>query len=42
MADELSPNAVHATNRADWRAWLDANHERADGVWLVSFKQATG
>lgn len=42
MAEDLPPNAVHATSRADWRAWLEANHERAGGVWLVSFKGATG
>ena len=42
MVGDLPPNAVHATTRADWRAWLEANHERPDGVWLVSFKQATG
>ena len=40
--DDLPPNAVHATTRADWRAWLEANHERPGGVWLVSFKRATG
>ena len=42
MADDLPSDAVHATTRADWRAWLEANHERGGGVWLVSYKQATG
>ena len=33
---------VHPETLADWRAWLDANHARPDGVWLVSWKPATG
>jgi hypothetical protein len=39
---ELPPNAVHVTSRAEWRAWLQANHTRAEGVWLVSWKRPTG
>lgn len=35
-------NAVHPLTRAEWRAWLAANHTRAEGVWLVTFKKATG
>ena len=26
----------------DWSAWLEANHRRAAGVWLVTWKKATG
>lgn len=29
-------------DRASWRAWLEAHHSREAGVWLVSFKKATG
>ncbi|HUM13943.1 MAG TPA: YdeI/OmpD-associated family protein [Myxococcaceae bacterium] len=29
-------------DRAAWRAWLEENHGRDVGVWLVSFKKATG
>lgn len=29
-------------DRAAWRAWLEVNHTRNAGVWLVSFKKATG
>jgi len=29
-------------DRAAWRAWLEAHHARPEGVWLVSFKKATG
>ena len=30
------------TDRASWRAWLEKHHLRDTGVWLVSFKKATG
>jgi uncharacterized protein YdeI (YjbR/CyaY-like superfamily) len=33
---------VELEHRADWRAWLARNHERADGVWLVTWKKPTG
>jgi uncharacterized protein YdeI (YjbR/CyaY-like superfamily) len=33
---------VHAETRHDWRAWLEANHERREGVWLVSWRTAAG
>ncbi|MFN0092442.1 MAG: YdeI/OmpD-associated family protein [Acidimicrobiales bacterium] len=32
----------HAETRAQWRAWLAANHASARGVWLCSWKRATG
>ncbi len=38
----LPENAVHPLSRAEWRAWLEANHGRDEGVWLVTFKKATG
>jgi uncharacterized protein YdeI (YjbR/CyaY-like superfamily) len=33
---------VHAESAVAWRTWLEANHERPNGVWLVSWKTATG
>ncbi|HET6981919.1 MAG TPA: YdeI/OmpD-associated family protein [Myxococcaceae bacterium] len=30
------------TDRATWREWLEKNHTRDVGVWLISFKKATG
>lgn len=33
---------VHLETRSEWRAWLAANHDSAAGVWLVSWKKATG
>jgi uncharacterized protein YdeI (YjbR/CyaY-like superfamily) len=33
---------VHPETRAEWRRWLAANHAASDGVWVVSWKAATG
>lgn len=34
--------SIHPLSRAEWREWLLLNHTRATGVWLVSYKKATG
>lgn len=36
------PNSIHPKSRVAWRRWLEQNHMRADGVWLISYKKATG
>ena len=33
---------VQVESRAEWRAWLDANHTRTESIWLVTFKKAAG
>ncbi len=33
---------VHADDRETWRAWLEANHATARGVWLVTWRAWTG
>jgi uncharacterized protein YdeI (YjbR/CyaY-like superfamily) len=33
---------VFAETRAQWRAWLEANHASASGVWLVFNKKSSG
>jgi uncharacterized protein YdeI (YjbR/CyaY-like superfamily) len=33
---------VQLEKRAEWRAWLERNHERAAAVWLVTWKKPTG
>ncbi len=38
----LPEGSVHAETRAAWRAWLEANHTQTEGVWLVTYKKATG
>src|SRR3712207_2161788 len=29
-------------SRADWEAWLEAEHERSDGLWLKIAKKGSG
>jgi hypothetical protein len=29
-------------SRGQWRAWLAAHHDRAAGVWVVTFKKGSG
>ena len=36
------PNSIHPQSRAAWRKWLEQNHTRTEGVWLISYKKATG
>jgi uncharacterized protein YdeI (YjbR/CyaY-like superfamily) len=38
----LPENAVHPLTRAEWRAWLEQNQARKEGVWLVTYKKTTG
>ena len=33
---------VRARDRRAWRAWLEKNHERSPGVWLLYYKKASG
>lgn len=40
--DETPTNAIHPLTRAEWRAWLEQNHTRTEGIWLISYKKATG
>lgn len=39
---ELPENSTHPKTRAEWRKWLDKNHTREQGVWVISYKTATG
>lgn len=39
---EPPPNSIHPKTLAEWRAWLAAHHTQTMGVWLVSYKRATG
>jgi uncharacterized protein YdeI (YjbR/CyaY-like superfamily) len=36
------PNAVHPMSRQAWRSWLMAHHTRSEGIWLISYKKASG
>ncbi|HEY3371913.1 MAG TPA: hypothetical protein VGK10_13745 [Prolixibacteraceae bacterium] len=33
---------IIASDGADWRAWLAANHDKEQEIWLVYFKAASG
>lgn len=33
---------LYVTNRDDWRAWLEKNHQTAKEVWLIYYKKHTG
>ena len=33
---------VHFETGTQWRGWLDEHHESTDGVWLISWKTASG
>jgi uncharacterized protein YdeI (YjbR/CyaY-like superfamily) len=41
MNNAPPPNSVHPLTRAEWRGWLEENHGRVEGVWLISYKKAT-
>ena len=36
------PDSTHPKSRAEWRKWLEKNHTRTEGVWLISYKKVTG
>ncbi len=42
MATAKLSNALHVSNRKDWRAWLRKHHNREREVWLLSYKRRTG
>ncbi|MFA5809408.1 MAG: YdeI/OmpD-associated family protein [Thermoleophilia bacterium] len=36
------PEPTMFTNREEWRAWLENNHDKSDGIWLAYYKKHTG
>jgi uncharacterized protein YdeI (YjbR/CyaY-like superfamily) len=40
VSDEAE--VVQLADRAEWRDWLERNHETAPAVWLVTWKRPTG
>jgi uncharacterized protein YdeI (YjbR/CyaY-like superfamily) len=38
----IPTNSIHPKTRAEWRTWLAKHHARTEGVWLISYKKATG
>lgn len=39
---EQIANSIHPKSRVAWRRWLQQHHTRAEGVWLITYKKATG
>lgn len=35
-------NSVHPKTRAAWRQWLEKHHTRTAGLWVISYKKASG
>lgn len=42
MATLDSAEQVQVETRAQWREWLAAHHQQDQGVWLVTYRKATG
>jgi uncharacterized protein YdeI (YjbR/CyaY-like superfamily) len=42
MASADPGNSIHPQTRVKWRAWLAKHHGRAEGVWLILWKKASG
>jgi uncharacterized protein YdeI (YjbR/CyaY-like superfamily) len=42
MTAKAPHNSILAHDRAEWRAWLHAHHARDEGVWLITYKKASG
>jgi hypothetical protein len=34
--------SISPKNQKDWRRWLEKNHDRQQGVWVVHFKLREG
>lgn len=39
---EAPKNSVHPLSITEWRAWLIEHHQREEGIWLITYKKATG
>ncbi|MBD1869630.1 YdeI/OmpD-associated family protein [Cyanobacteria bacterium FACHB-471] len=39
---EVPANSTHPKTRSEWRTWLEQHHTRDKGIWLISYKKATG
>lgn len=35
-------NSIYPKTRLEWRRWLEQHHTRREGVWLISYKKASG
>jgi uncharacterized protein YdeI (YjbR/CyaY-like superfamily) len=42
MMTHSPDKAIHPETRAEWRAWLQENHDRDEGVWFIRYKKSSG
>ncbi len=33
---------IHPKTRVGWRSWLEKNHDKREGVWLIYYRASTG
>jgi len=39
IGDARDQGTFKPEDRADWRRWLEENHDRSSGVWMIIFKK---
>ncbi len=37
-----SPETFYPKSKKHWRQWLEKNHDKKDGVWIICYKKETG
>jgi uncharacterized protein YdeI (YjbR/CyaY-like superfamily) len=37
-----STETVYFATREEWRSWLEENHDKCKGIWLIYFKKGSG
>ncbi|OPY29140.1 MAG: hypothetical protein A4E28_01050 [Methanocella sp. PtaU1.Bin125] len=37
-----STEMVYCSTREEWRAWLERNHDKSKGIWLIYYKKGSG
>jgi hypothetical protein len=42
MTAQIPANSVHPKTRAAWREWLQNNHTRHGGIWVIRYKKSSG
>ncbi len=36
------PNSTQVMTVAEWRGWLEQHHTQTEGIWLITYKKASG
>ncbi|MGJ3238930.1 MAG: YdeI/OmpD-associated family protein [Anaerolineae bacterium] len=42
MNNQPPTRSIFPQTRAEWRAWLEANHQQDEGVWFIRYKKTSG